>query len=101
MIVLPAPAGSTSKRGPVNVGARGRARKPTRTCTLCARAAQAGQWGAEVAAQLLEQAPGVLEAMARIASPDHPIPSSGPLEKELLPGPAQIIRRARELVLAR
>lgn len=58
-------------------------------------------FGAEVAAQILEQAPGVLEAMARIASPDHPIPSSGPLEKELLPGPAQIIRRARELVLAR
>jgi len=58
-------------------------------------------FGAEVAAQILEQAPGVIEAMARIASPDHPIPSSGPLEKELLPGPAQIIRRARELVLAR
>jgi 2-oxoisovalerate dehydrogenase E1 component len=57
-------------------------------------------FGAEVAAQILEQAPGALDRMVRIASPIHPIPSCGPLEKELLPGPAQIINRAREMVLA-
>jgi 2-oxoisovalerate dehydrogenase E1 component len=56
-------------------------------------------FGAEVAAQLLEEAPGVLEAMSRIASPEHPIPSCGPLEKELLPGEKHIIHKARELVL--
>ena len=56
-------------------------------------------FGAEVAAQILEQAPGAVEVMARIASPEHPIPSCGPLEKELLPGEKQIIQRAREMVL--
>jgi 2-oxoisovalerate dehydrogenase E1 component len=57
-------------------------------------------FGAEVAAQILEHAPGVVEVMARIASPEHPIPSCGPLEKELLPGEKHIIQRAREMVLA-
>lgn len=56
-------------------------------------------FGAEVAAQILEHAPGALEVLARIASPEHPIPSCGPLEKELLPGQKQIIHRAREMVL--
>lgn len=57
-------------------------------------------FGAEVAAQILEHAPGVVEVMARIASPNHPIPSCGPLEKELLPGSAQIIHRVREMVMS-
>ncbi len=57
-------------------------------------------FGAEVGAQLLEQAPGVVQVMARISSPNHPIPSCGPLEKETLPGPAQVIKRAREMLLA-
>jgi 2-oxoisovalerate dehydrogenase E1 component len=56
-------------------------------------------FGAEVAAQILEQAPGAVELMVRIASPNHPIPSCGPLEKELLPSPAHIIDRARIMVL--
>ena len=56
-------------------------------------------FGAEVAAQILEHAPGVLEVMARIASPEHPIPSCGPLEKGLLPGEKHIIQRAREMLL--
>lgn len=55
-------------------------------------------FGAEVAAQLVEHAPGVLGALARVAAPEHPIPSAGPLEKQLLPGTAQVIRAARELV---
>jgi 2-oxoisovalerate dehydrogenase E1 component len=57
-------------------------------------------FGAEVAAQILEHAPGALEVLARIASPEHPIPSCGPLERELLPGQKQIIHRARGMVLA-
>jgi 2-oxoisovalerate dehydrogenase E1 component len=56
-------------------------------------------FGAEVAAQILEEAPGVVEVMARIGSPEHPIPSCGPLEKELLPGAKHIICRACEMVL--
>jgi 2-oxoisovalerate dehydrogenase E1 component len=56
-------------------------------------------FGAEVAAQILEQAPGAVEALGRIGAPNHPIPSCGPLEKQILPGPAHIIGRARELVL--
>jgi 2-oxoisovalerate dehydrogenase E1 component len=55
-------------------------------------------FGAEVAAQIFEQAPGVVEAVARIGSPNHPIPSCGPLEKKLLPSPAQIIHRARKMI---
>ncbi len=55
-------------------------------------------FGSEVAAQMLEHAPDVLGALARVAAPEHPIPSAGPLEKQLLPGASQVIRAARELV---
>jgi 2-oxoisovalerate dehydrogenase E1 component len=43
-------------------------------------------FGAEAAAQIQELAPGVMQRLGRLASPNHPIPSSGPLEKEVLPG---------------
>lgn len=54
--------------------------------------------GAEVAAQILEKAPGAVRAMSRLGSPCHPIPSCGPLEKELLPAAPHVMRRARDLV---
>ena len=53
--------------------------------------------GAEVIAQVNEFAPGVLKAVRRIGGPNHPIPSCGPLEKELLPGVAHIMTAAVEL----
>jgi 2-oxoisovalerate dehydrogenase E1 component len=53
--------------------------------------------GAEVIAQVNEFAPGVLKAVRRIGGPNHPIPSCGPLEKELLPGASHIITTAVEL----
>ncbi len=47
-------------------------------------------FGSEVIAQLAERAPGTLRHVRRLASPPHPIPSSGPLEKSLLPNPESI-----------
>ena len=54
-------------------------------------------FGAEVVAQVIEQGPGLLKRLKRVASPDHPIPSCGPLEKEILPGPGHILAAVREL----
>jgi 2-oxoisovalerate dehydrogenase E1 component len=42
-------------------------------------------FGAEVASQIVETAPGVLRDFLRVSSPRHPIPACGPLEKQLLP----------------
>jgi 2-oxoisovalerate dehydrogenase E1 component len=54
-------------------------------------------FGAEVLAQITETTPGVLRQVKRLASPEHPIPSCAPLEKELLPGPKHIELAAGEL----
>lgn len=53
--------------------------------------------GSELIAQIAEQAPGVLQRVARIASPPYPIPSSRPLEQEFLPGSGAILTALREL----
>lgn len=55
-------------------------------------------FGAEVVTQLCELKPGALRRVQRLSSRRHPIPSSGPLEKEALPGPASITTAALELV---
>jgi 2-oxoisovalerate dehydrogenase E1 component len=54
-------------------------------------------FGAEVVAQVVEQAPGALRKLKRLASPEHPIPSCGPLEKLVLPGSDHVIQAVREL----
>jgi 2-oxoisovalerate dehydrogenase E1 component len=46
--------------------------------------------GSELLAQIAEHAPGLLRAVRRLGPPSHPIPSSGPLELELLPNPDSI-----------
>jgi len=46
--------------------------------------------GSELLAQIVEQAPGVLRTAKRLGPPPHPIPSSGPLELDLLPNPDSI-----------
>jgi 2-oxoisovalerate dehydrogenase E1 component len=48
-------------------------------------------FGAEVIAKITELAPGALRAVKRLASPEHPIPSCGPLEKQVLPNPNSIL----------
>jgi 2-oxoisovalerate dehydrogenase E1 component len=53
--------------------------------------------GAEAIAQIVERAPGVLRKVRRLASPTHPIPSCGPLEKAVLPGADHIVAAAREM----
>ena len=55
-------------------------------------------FGAEVIAQIVELAPGVLQRVKRLASPEHPIPSCGPLEKQVLPGTPHVIDAVLELV---
>src|SRR5262249_15478177 len=54
-------------------------------------------FGAEAVARVLELAPGALRRLRRLASPAHPIPSCGPLEKALLPGQAHVVAAAVEL----
>jgi 2-oxoisovalerate dehydrogenase E1 component len=49
-------------------------------------------FGAEVTAQVAETALGDLKRVARLSAPAHPVPSSGPLEKALLPGSAHIVQ---------
>jgi 2-oxoisovalerate dehydrogenase E1 component len=55
-------------------------------------------FGAEVVAQALERAPGALKQVRRLASPTHPIPSCGPLEKQLLPGLEHVVAAVREML---
>jgi 2-oxoisovalerate dehydrogenase E1 component len=55
-------------------------------------------FGAEVISELAERAPGVLRRVRRVASPRHPIPSCGPLEKALLPNAARVVAAAVELM---
>ena len=54
-------------------------------------------FGAEAVARVMELAPGALKAVRRLASPLHPIPSCGPLEKTVLPGTPQVVAAAVEL----
>jgi 2-oxoisovalerate dehydrogenase E1 component len=54
-------------------------------------------FGAEVVAQVVERAPGALRQLRRLAAPEHPIPSCGPLEKALLPGTEHVIAAVKEL----
>ncbi len=55
-------------------------------------------FGAEVAAKIVERCSGVLKAFKRVGSPEHAIPTCGPLEKALLPGVGHIVEGVRELV---
>jgi 2-oxoisovalerate dehydrogenase E1 component len=55
-------------------------------------------FGSEVAAQVAEDAPGVLRQFRRVTAPEHPIPSSGPLEKELLPRADHVVEAVRGLL---
>ena len=54
-------------------------------------------FGAEAIAQIMERGPGTLRRVRRLASPEHPIPSCGPLEKALLPGTDHVIAAVLEL----
>ena len=55
-----------------------------------------GGWGGEVVAVCVEQGLGDVDDVWRIATPDHPIPYSPPLEDAFLPGPEAIAASVRE-----
>jgi acetoin:2,6-dichlorophenolindophenol oxidoreductase subunit beta len=55
-----------------------------------------GGWAGEVLATVTEHALGHLDDAWRIATPDHPIPYSPPLEDAFLPGPERIASEIRE-----
>ncbi|MFN0010118.1 MAG: dehydrogenase E1 component subunit alpha/beta [Phycisphaerales bacterium] len=55
-------------------------------------------FGAEAISQIVEQSPGSLQRVRRVASPRHPIPSSGPLEKALLPSTGHVVAAAVEMM---
>ncbi|HVH50128.1 MAG TPA: transketolase C-terminal domain-containing protein [Candidatus Bathyarchaeia archaeon] len=54
--------------------------------------------GAELIAQIHELRPGLLSRCKRLAAPEHPIPSSGPLELQLLPNAKSIAMAISGLV---
>jgi len=41
--------------------------------------------------------PGALRRLRRLASPEHPIPACGPLEKHSFPGPVHVVAAVLEL----
>lgn len=53
--------------------------------------------GAEIISQVMENSPSSLRHVRRIGPPQHPIPSSGPLEKLILPNPDSIETAIAEL----
>jgi 2-oxoisovalerate dehydrogenase E1 component len=53
--------------------------------------------GAELIAQIHELRPGLLSRCKRLGAPEHPIPSCGPLELEVLPGAKAIVDAIRNL----
>jgi pyruvate/2-oxoglutarate/acetoin dehydrogenase E1 component len=55
-----------------------------------------GGWGAEVLSACVEEALGDVDDLWRIATADHPIPYSPPLEDAFLPGPETIVASVRE-----
>ncbi len=55
---------------------------------------------AEAVAQVVEAAPGALRRIKRLAARPHPIPSSLPLEKMVLPAADDIVREALPLLEA-
>jgi acetoin:2,6-dichlorophenolindophenol oxidoreductase subunit beta len=54
-----------------------------------------GGWAAEVQAAATDQALGDLDDAWRIATADHPVPYSPPLEDAFLPGPERIADEIR------
>ncbi len=58
-----------------------------------------GGWGAQVIAEVVERAPGVLEAPPRrVTLPEHPLPFSPPLEDAALPSAERIAAAVREIL---
>ena len=57
-----------------------------------------GALGSELLAQISELMPHVLQEVSRVASPNHPIPSCGPLEKECLPGEGHVLEAALKMM---
>jgi len=55
-------------------------------------------WGAEVVAEVVEGMPLGIKGVRRVASEDSPIPASGNLEKDILPGEDDIMEAVRALV---
>ncbi len=55
-------------------------------------------WGAEILAQTSAAMSGRLQQAARLAARDLPIPASGPLEAQVLPGIEDILRQAQKMV---
>jgi 2-oxoisovalerate dehydrogenase E1 component len=53
-------------------------------------------WGSELATRIFELCPGGVDVIKRCSAPAHPIPSCGPLEKEILPNKDSILGFIRD-----
>jgi len=52
----------------------------------------------EIISEIMEVYPGILKQTRRLASPNHPIPSCGPLEQSILPNEKHIVSSVLELI---
>jgi len=84
---------------PLNVGPIVESLARTGRLVLVEEQHRLGGWGAQVIADVLEQAPGVLKAPPkRVTLPDHPLPFSPFLEDAALPSAERIVEAVREIL---
>jgi pyruvate/2-oxoglutarate/acetoin dehydrogenase E1 component len=55
-------------------------------------------WGSEVIARVIERDRALLQKVRRLAMPEYPVPSCGPLEKQVLPNPVSALKCIQELM---
>jgi pyruvate dehydrogenase E1 component beta subunit len=54
-------------------------------------------WGSEVISRVIEHNPSLLKGVLRVSMPEYPIPSSGPLEIQMLPNTDNVLAAVKEL----
>ena len=99
---------STSTRSPARSSARRSSIRSTSGRSSSRSSGPAGSWSSRKGSASPPSAPrswprsssappGALQRLRRLAAAEHPIPSCGPLEKALLPGPEHVVAAVLEL----
>jgi pyruvate/2-oxoglutarate/acetoin dehydrogenase E1 component len=86
-----------TRLAPVSAGGIRASASETKHLLVIEEGARTLGWGAEVLAQVVESSGAALNAAARLAALDLPVPASGALEALVLPGIPEIISAALSL----
>jgi 2-oxoisovalerate dehydrogenase E1 component len=54
-------------------------------------------WGSEIVTKIMEESPGTLRSVRRVAMAKYPIPCSGPLELQMLPNETSVLAALKEI----